>query len=169
MVKTGIWLYSVALCAALGLFSVQVQAEQPGVPDGKWFGDITSQCTIGDGYIHYNLRSPHFEMTCSSGRCFAGFSCQLYDKETDELQLTSIPILEQFGYRLKIVGWGGPISSRRIENGSVVGGDDHDSQQNEAAHFDGLSLTFLPNDDLSVSINLPDYDVRCDGILLPKL
>ncbi len=168
MVKTGIWFYSVALCAALGLFSVQIQADQPGVPDGKWFGNITSQCTIGDGYIHYNLRSPHFEINCSSGRCFAEFSCQLYDKETDELQFSSIPIFEKFGYRLTLVGWG-PISSRRIESGSVVSSDDHNSRQNEEAHLDGLSLTFLPNDDLSVSINLPDYDVRCSGILLPKL
>ncbi len=160
---------------AVGLLSLQVQADQPGVPDGNWTGDITSKCTISDTLIgDWNLRHPHLEVICSSNRCFAQLSVQFYDKDTNELEKNLFPGWEEMGYRATIVGWG-PIRSQHIEDGNVVSSNDQDApddfgqQEDVNAYLDGLTLVFLPNDDLSISIDHALYNIRCTGILLPKL
>ncbi len=156
-----------------GILAGQAQAGQPGVPDGKWFGDITSKCTVDDAFTDFwNLRNPHLEVTCSSGRCFAQLSYQFYEKDTNELAKNLIPGWAEMGYRITVVGWG-PIRSRYIENGKILTNDGHDfsedneEQQNVEAYLDGLTLVFLPNDDLSVSIDR--QHTKCSGILLPKI
>jgi len=64
--------------------------------------------------------------------------------------------------RLTIVGWG-PIRNRNIENGNVVNTDNHE-QQDVDAYLQGLTLQFLPNDDLGISIQTDSMD--CTGIIL---
>ncbi|MCY4284967.1 MAG: hypothetical protein OXC65_06420 [Thiotrichales bacterium] len=160
---------------AVGLFSLQVQADQPSVPDGNWFGDITSQCTMGDTFIDdLNLRNPNLEVTCSSGRCFAQLSYEVNNEDVIDQLENSIPGWGETGHRMTVVGWG-PIRSRHIEDGNVVSSDDQISpddsreQENVEAYLDGLTLVFLPNDDLSISIDHSHYNIRCTGIFLPKL
>jgi len=157
----------------IGLFSLQVQADEPSVPDGNWFGNITSKCTMSDALINdWNLRNPHIDVKCSSGRCFAQLSFELQDEDIISHLENSIPGWGESGHRLTVVGWG-PIRSRHIEDGNVVSSDDQistDGDQEQAeAYLDGLTLVFLPNDDLSIGINHSLYNIRCTGILLPKL
>jgi len=64
-----------------------------------------------------------------------------------------------------IPGWGRTVG-RHIEKGNMQGSD-HDEQQDAEACLDGLTGVFLPNDDLSISIN--HARLKCGGILLPKL
>ncbi len=150
---------------AIGLLAGQTQAEQSALPHGEWSGDITAQCTVNDTDSELNFRYPQIDVQCSSGRCFAQLSFELYEKETNEVVELLIPGHESFGYRLTIIGWG-PIVGRYVENGKVQGNDHQPEQEDTTAYLDGLTVVFLPNDDLSISID--HARLKCSGILLPK-
>jgi len=162
-----------ALIVVIGALAGRAWAEQPGVPNGEWSGDITSRCTVNDTDTDLVFRYPHIDVQCSSGRCFAQLSFEMYEKDTDEIVQISIPGLENFGNRLTIIGWG-PIIGRNVENGNVQGLDSHEvqgldshEQEDAEAYLDGLTTVFLPNGDLSISID--HARLKCGGILLPKL
>ncbi len=153
------------LMLVIGLFAGQSQAEQSGAPDGEWSGNITLQCTVHDTAHDLNFRHPHIDVQCSSGRCFAQLSFELYEKDTGKVVEIPIPGWENPPTRLTIIGWG-PIVGRHVENGIVQSSDNHEQQDIEA-YLDGLTVVFLPNDDLSINI---DHDrLKCSGIKLPKL
>ncbi|MCY4227778.1 MAG: hypothetical protein OXF20_08835 [Gammaproteobacteria bacterium] len=155
----------VVLIFLTGLLASQARSEQTHVPDGEWSGDITSQCTVNNTDSDLGFRSPHIDVQCSSGRCFAQLSFEVYEKDTSGLQDILIPGWEETGNRLTVIGWG-PIVSRHIENGSVQGNANQEPEDTEA-YLDGLTVVFLPSDDLSISID--HARLNCNGILLPKL
>ncbi len=154
-----------ALIVLIGALAGRAWAEQPGVPNGEWSGDITPRCTVNDTDTDLVFRYPHIDVQCLSGRCFAQLSFEMYEKDTDEIVEISIPGLENFGNRLTIIGWG-PIIGRNIENGNIQGRDSHE-QEDAESYLDGLTVVFLPNEDLSISID--HARLKCSGILLPKI
>ncbi|MCY4318017.1 MAG: hypothetical protein OXE76_02270 [Alphaproteobacteria bacterium] len=165
----------IMVVAGLMTLAGAAQAAPPSLPEGTWSGDITPQCTMDAMDAgEWNLRNPHFDMRCASGRCFAQLSCELYNKDTNERETNLFPGWEDSGYRTTIVGWG-PIQSPHIEAGHAVSHDDPDSPDGDRspeavdAYLEGLTLVFLPNDNVSISINHTLYKIRCNGIVLPKL
>ena len=153
------------LTVVIGMRVGGAWAELPSVPGGEWTGDITSHCTVHDTDADLMYRHPHIDVQCSSGRCFAQLSLDVYKKDPGGIVEFIIPGMEHLGNRMTVIGWG-PIFSRTVEQGNAQGGEGHEREEAEA-YLDGLTVVFLPNDDLSVSID--HAMLACGGILLPKL